>query len=209
MHQRISTPYDPPGVGLHGYAPGRSLAIPGQGFPMGPQRLPNGLPYDNVARQVFGGRALPEWRGDYDPIPNMHSGDYGFFASMANPSRNYGLGAFGGAFAIPVPVNKTLKLWYMSVMVPTGATVGSNYDLEAGMVVVSTAAYTQVVTALNQPHATTVVFEAVASNINTPLFSATAATYGTYMAPFIGLIAGSTDVTGNNPHNIHIVYTIE
>lgn len=105
-----------------------------------------------------------------------------------------------------VPSGKTFKLWRQSTCVKTGATVGSNYDLEHGVTEGVGFAATQVGTLNNQSNGTSCYLETVASNWNTPLVSIAGPTR---ISMWWGVVAGSTGALAATQHCTQIAYTVE
>jgi len=211
MHSQFLGPLDPSRPPMHGYAPGRVIVPPGQGFPMGPQRTPNGLPsYDNTRDQAFGPRIAIPWRGQYDPRRvRYQTMQFVTNTVAAAGTRIVGLGnvAGNGYMGVTIPTGYVAKIWEVFADVRTGATVGSNYDCEAGVQEANSVTYPVVLTLLNQSNDSSAGITSVAVDDITPLASVAA---GGRIIPFIGMIAGSTGGTNNYYYSVvQVVFSME
>lgn len=107
---------------------------------------------------------------------------------------------------IPVPSGTTFKLWHMDATLKTGATVGTNYDLEMIVREKLSATDTQIWTSLDNANDTNVIFYRRATNINSPICSI-AGPERLHLG--WGVLAASTGALAAVNHCVTAVYSIE
>ncbi len=217
MHQRFLTPTDPIGPSTFGFAPGRSMPDPGLArYPAGPDRTPQGLPYsDQLARQSFGARAMPQWRGQQpdfnDPsIIRMASTYYVATVTVAAGAKSYGIWTLisaGFEYGIPVPSGKTFKLWYIAASMEASAVAGSR-TFECGIYQPLSATYTQIATLAGVTANVRSNWDATATNFNTPLATVAGAA-GEHIALYYGVVAGGASGSSAAGQMVTMNYTIE
>jgi hypothetical protein len=133
----------------------------------------------------------------------------GFHASSATGVGAQTIGFMGTTSndaGIPVPSGRTLKVWYHANKVKTGATVGSNYDLEGVIAKKIAATVTQVSTLLDQSNDQAVSWDAIASDWNTPLASVAGPEF---VQLGWGVLGGSTGALASAQHSAMMLYSIE